>query len=144
VVISWKLRASFSSSELNISALYMEMEDVKNSFKISIYIYCLALSDRRRVLNWQLDLLQSYLTINYNWVSLDSLSLTTHDWIYHNNSAAIVTAATLVTGELLVPFLPFLGYQLTQPPTQNSPTTPSPKTTPTLQQHWGIWPLDGL
>jgi hypothetical protein len=33
--------------------------------------------------------------------------------MYHNNSAAIVTAATLVTGELQVPFLPFLGYQLT-------------------------------
>jgi hypothetical protein len=43
---------------------------------------------------------------------------------YHNNSSAIVTAATLVTGELQVPFLPFLGYQPTQPPTENSPTTP--------------------
>jgi hypothetical protein len=60
-------------------------------------------SDRRRVLDWQLDLL--HLTINYNWVSPDSLSLTTHDWIYHNNTAAIVTSATLVTGELQVPFL---------------------------------------
>jgi hypothetical protein len=82
-------------------------------------------SDRRRVLDWQSDLL--HLTINYNWVSPDSLSLPTHDWIYHNNSAAIVTAATLVIGELQVPFLfPWIPtHQL------NSPTTP--KTTPNLQ-----------
>jgi hypothetical protein len=44
--------------------------------------------------------------------------------IYHNKSAAIVTAATLVTGELQVPFLPFLGHQPT-----NSLTHPT-----TLQQ----------
>jgi hypothetical protein len=60
------------------------------------------------VLDWQLDLLQSYTQVQYNWVSPDSLSLTIHAWIYHNNSAAIVTAATLVTGELQVPFLPCL------------------------------------
>jgi hypothetical protein len=70
------------------------------------------------VLDWQLDLLQSYSQVQYNWISPVSLRLTIHDWIYHNNSAAIVTAATLVTGELQVPFLPFPGYQLTQPPTQ--------------------------
>jgi hypothetical protein len=32
------------------------------------------------VLDWQLDLLQSYTQVQYNWVSPDSLSLTTHDW----------------------------------------------------------------
>jgi hypothetical protein len=122
--------------------------------------YCHALSDRRRVLDWQLDLLQLYTQVQYvyNWVSPDSLSLTTHDWIYHNNSAAIITAATLVTGELLVPFLPFLGYQLTHSPTQTLQQLPSsPKTTPNFNNslatpklwahNWelrGIWPLDGL
>jgi hypothetical protein len=40
---------------------------------------------------------------------------------YHSNSTAIITAATLVTGELLVPFLPFLGYELNS---FNSLTTP--------------------
>jgi hypothetical protein len=35
--------------------------------------------------------------------------------MYHNNSAAIVTAATLVTGELQVPFLPRIPtHSLTQ------------------------------
>jgi hypothetical protein len=86
--------------------------------RISEKWYCHAFSDRRRVLDWQLDLLQSHTRVQYNWVSLDSLSLKTHDWIYISNSAAIVTAATLVTGELQVSFLPFLGYQLTHPPTQ--------------------------
>jgi hypothetical protein len=76
-------------------------------------IYCHAFSDRRRVVDWQLDLLQSYTQVQYNWVSPDPRSLTIHDWIYHDNSAAIVTAATLVTGELQVPFLPFLGHQPT-------------------------------
>jgi hypothetical protein len=42
--------------------------------------YCHAFSDRRRVLDWQLDLLQSYTKAQYNWVSPDSLSLTTH-WL---------------------------------------------------------------
>jgi hypothetical protein len=96
----------------------------------STIIYCHAFSDRRRVLEWQLDLLQSYTQVQYNWVSPDSLSLPTHDWIYHNNSVAIVTAATLVTGELQVPFL-FPGYQLTHSPTQTLQQLPSsPKTTP--------------
>jgi hypothetical protein len=100
-------------------------------------------SDRRRVLDWQLDLLLSYTQVQYNWVSPDSLSLTTHEWIYHNNSAFIVTAATLVTGELQVPFLPFLGHQPT-----NSLTHLTHTTTPTTPTHnWelrGIWPLVGL
>jgi hypothetical protein len=43
--------------------------------------------------------------------------------MYHNNSAANITAATLVTGELQVPFLPLLGYKLTQPPTQKLSNT---------------------
>jgi hypothetical protein len=78
-----------------------------------------------------LDLLQSYTQVQYNWVSPDSLSLTTHDWIYHNKSAAIVTAATLVTGELQVPFLPFLGHQPTN--SLNRQLKTLPPTTP-LQQ----------
>jgi hypothetical protein len=57
----------------------------------------------RRVLDWQSDLL--HFTTKYNWVSLDSLRLTIHGWIYHNNSAVIVTSAALVTAELQVPFL---------------------------------------
>jgi hypothetical protein len=65
------------------------------------------------VLDWQLDLF--HFIINYNWVSPDSLSLPTHDCIYHSNSAAIITAATLVTGELQGPFLPWI-------PTSSSPT----------------------
>jgi hypothetical protein len=39
------------------------------------------LSDYRRVLDWQSDLL--HFTTKYNWVSPDSLSLTLHNWIYH-------------------------------------------------------------
>jgi hypothetical protein len=124
--------------------------------------YCHAFSDRRRVLDWQLDLLQSYTQVQYNWVSPDSFSLTTHDslsdsthslsqlnWVYHNNSAAIVTAATLVTGELQVPFLPFPGHRPTNSTLdtnslQLNSTTHSP-TTPT--HNWelrGIWLLVGL
>jgi hypothetical protein len=61
------------------------------------------------VLDCQLDLLlQSHTQARYNRVSPDSLCLKTHDGIYHSNSAAIITAATLVTGELLVPFLPWI------------------------------------
>jgi hypothetical protein len=46
------------------------------------------------------------------FLATNSLTQLTH-WVYHNNSAAIVTPATLVTGELQVPFLPFLGHQPT-------------------------------
>jgi hypothetical protein len=82
-------------------------------FKIKVQCIVTGLVTVDGVLDWQLNLLQSYTQVQYNWVSPDSLSLPTHDWIYHNNSAAFVTAATLVTGELQVPFLPFLGYQPT-------------------------------
>jgi hypothetical protein len=71
------------------------------------------LSDYRRVLDWQSDLL--HLTTKYNWVSPDSLGLTIHDWIYHDNSAVTVSTATallasfantiLVAAQLQVPFL---------------------------------------
>jgi hypothetical protein len=87
-------------------------------------LYCHAFSDRRRVLDWQLDLLQSYTQVQYNLVSPDSLSLTTHDSLYHDNSAATVSTATallasiantiLVAAELQVPFLfPWIPTQLT-------------------------------
>jgi hypothetical protein len=68
----------------------------------------------------QLDLL--LLTINYNTTeSLQTPSVLQLTTEYHSNSAAIITAATLSTGELLVPFLPFLGYELNS---FNSLTTP--------------------
>jgi hypothetical protein len=75
------------------------------------YCHMLVTVDGYWIVNW-IYYSQSYTQVQYNRVSPDSLSLTTHDWLYHSNSAAIVTAATLVTGELLVPFL-FRGYQLT-------------------------------
>jgi hypothetical protein len=91
------------------------------------------------VLDWQLDLLlQSHTQARYNRVSPDSLSLTTHDWIYHNNSAANITAATLVTGELQVPFLPWLPTHSTQ--LQQLSWIP---TTPTLQLA-ELWTLNSL
>jgi hypothetical protein len=83
--------------------------------------YCHALSDYRRVLDWQSDLL--HFTTKYNWVSPDSLGLTIHDRIYQDNSAATVSTATallasfpntiLVAAELQVPFLPFLATNST-------------------------------
>jgi hypothetical protein len=55
-------------------------------------------------------------TLKYNTTeSLRTPSVFQLTTEYINNSAAIITAATLVTGELQVPFL---GYQLIQPPTQ--------------------------
>jgi hypothetical protein len=64
------------------------------------------------VLDCQLDLLlQSHTQARYNRVSPDSLSLTIHCLIYHNNSAANITAAILVTGELQssLPWIPNLS-----------------------------------
>jgi hypothetical protein len=81
------------------------------------------------VLDCQLDLLlQSHTQARYNRVSPDSLSHTIHDSIYHNTSAVNITAATLVTGELQVPFLPWLPTHSTQ--LQQLSWIP---TTPTLQ-----------
>jgi hypothetical protein len=136
----------FNGIIFNIDTIYHRMVG---------WIYCHALSDRRRVLDWQLDLLQSYTQVQCNWVSPDSLSLTIHDWVYHNNSAAIVTAATLVTGQLQVPFLPWIPTHSTA--NSKTPTTPWIPTLSTQLNYslssnskthnWelrGIWPLDGL
>jgi hypothetical protein len=90
---------------------------VENTNTLKKKIYCHVLSDCRRVLDWQSDLLP--LTTKYNWVSPDSLSLTIHDRIYHANCAVTVSTPTallasfantiLVAAELQVPFLPYKG-----------------------------------
>jgi hypothetical protein len=75
--------------------------------------YCHAFSDRRRVLDWQLDLLQSYTQAQYKWVSPDSLSLTTHDSLTNSLTLqplytallAFFANTILVAAELQVPFL---------------------------------------
>jgi hypothetical protein len=49
--------------------------------------YCHALSDYRRGLDWQLDLLESNTdTLNYNCVPPDSFSLTVDNWVSQNYS----------------------------------------------------------
>jgi hypothetical protein len=112
-------------------------------------IYCHAFSNRRRVLDWQLDLLQSYTQVQYNWVSPDSLSLITHNRKYHNTAVSVSTATAplasvantiLVSAELQVPFL-FVWSPTNQP---NSLDTNSLQLLSRSRELRGIWPLDGL
>jgi hypothetical protein len=67
-------------------------------------------------------------TLKYNTTeSLRTPSVFQLTTEYHSNSAAIITAATLVTGELQVPFL-FPGYQLQTPNSLDTTTLRIPTT----------------